>query len=197
MTSLSHPGFSNGLSRCALPLAVTIRPPAIPDEPAPFSDNALIRPPGSTQQCFQFVDNRAQLRRGQLWVHRQGQELFGTPFGDGKRPLSVPQKTIRLLQMNGNGVMNAAGNSSVCHRLQDPLPVLHAHYVKVVNVTSVLSLCGQDHFLNLGQMLVVKPGVGSSCLVGSIQVLQFHPKSGALDSIHPRIPTTQSMVIFL
>ena len=64
-------------------------------------------------------------------------------------------------------------------------------------MTGVLSLPGQDHFLNLGQMLVVKPGVGSSCLVGSIQVLQFHPKSGALDSIHPRIPTNQSMVIFL
>src|SRR5580765_7625286 len=180
MTSLSHPGFSNGLSPGALPMAVTIRPPAIPEEPAPFSDNALISPLGNTQQCFQFVNNRSQLRRGQLWIHREGQELFGTPFGDGKRPLSVSQKTIRLLQMNGNGVMNAAGNSPLRHPLQDPITVLHAHYVKVVNVTSVLSLRGQDHFLNLGQMLIVKPGVGSSRLVGTIQVLQFHPKSRAL-----------------
>src|SRR6266446_1516674 len=190
MTSLSHSGFSKGLSRCALPfVAVTGRPPAIPDEPAPASDNALISTLGSTQQRFQFVDNRFHLRRGQLWIHWQGQELFGTPFGDGERPLSVSEKTIRLLQMNGNGVMNAAGNSSVRHRLQNPIAVLHTHYVKVVNVTSVLSLCGQDHFLNLGQMLVVKPGVGSSCFVGPIQVFQFHPKSSALDPIHPRIPT--------
>ena len=93
--------------------------------------------------------------------------------------------------------MNAASNSPVRHCLQDPVPILHAYHVKVVNMTSVISLRGQNHFLNLGQMLVVNPGVGSSCLVASSQVLQFHAKGGALNSIHPRVPTNQGMVVFL
>src|SRR2546427_7836577 len=115
----------------------------MPKLPAPASDNALISPPGSMQQCFQFVDNRSHLRCGQLWIHRQGEELLGAPFGDGKRPLSVSEKTICLLQMNRNGVMNAAGNSSARHRLQNPIALLHAHQLKGVNETSLLSPPGQ------------------------------------------------------
>src|SRR5438128_8511902 len=98
MTRLSHPGSPNGFKRCTPLLGeLTVAASAIPEWPTRASDNPFISSPGSMQQCFQFVDNRSQLCLGQLGIHRQGEELFGTPFGDRKRPFHLSQKSIRLL----------------------------------------------------------------------------------------------------
>src|SRR5438552_9860570 len=93
--------------------------------------------------------------------------------------------------------MNSAGDASIGHSPENPVAVRHADDVEVINMTPVRRFRGQDELRNSGEPLLVSPRMGPPCFVRSIQPSQFDPERGALDAVHPVIPTHDGAMIFL
>src|SRR5262245_6109252 len=66
----------------------------------------------------------------------------------------------------------------------------------MVDVCSERRLCRGDNAFDLLQPSIIECSMRATKLISSLQVAQFDAQDGALDSIHPTIPSDHSMVIF-
>src|SRR5438876_3381430 len=93
--------------------------------------------------------------------------------------------------------MNSAGDPAIGHSPENPVAVRHADDQSVIYLTPGRRIRGQEEYRNSGEPLLVSPRMGPPRFVRSIQPSQFDPERGALDAVHPGIPTHDGVMIFL
>src|ERR1041385_2783914 len=119
-SDLSQPGLSRGFSlRKFFVRAQAADSPANFRESEPISGSALMPPLRTVQQRLQLPLNLADLLRAQLRIHWQRQEFLRAALGDWKRSAMMAQKLVSLLEMEGDRIMNSAGDTPAGHLPQN------------------------------------------------------------------------------
>src|SRR5438132_6657328 len=130
---------------------------------------------------------------GEVREHGKGQSVTRDALADGKITRPIPQRGVRLLQVQRHGIVESRLDPCALERAPHAIPLIYEHDVEVVDVPGRWHLLRQ-HDASARKTIGVPPGHPPSRLVPALESPQLDAQDGRLQGVEPRVAALSGYV---